>query len=477
MSNDYGVTYSGFVMKRLETLKKETDDLLRSTFGTNINLTSASVFSQLEGISIYVWSRLWELAADVHACFDPAKAYGESLDAIGEITHTPRHAAEATVVMAAVCGEPGDTIPAGVQASNKDTQDVYTLKEPVTVDAAKALIAWVKVVTIAAETNYMVSLDGTSYTIGSGSSPSGDSILTDLRTVINAGSQATAVFDGGMLKITTASTLPLSVSVSDKLVIQEAGSLGMFTAAETGPKLCPAGALSEIHTPHSNWSRVENLRDGVTGRDREKDEEYRIRRKKNVNITAQHTIDSIYSRLTSLFGVRDTRILQNVTDETDELGIPGHSVWIIVQGGIDEEIAQAIYSVIPVGIGMHGGDTVEVKSQVTDQVYDITFDRPDEIHPYIDVTIMVTDEDAMPPNVILLIKDALVAYGQSEQFIGDDLVYNRLFVPIYSVPGFKVTSLYIGTGPDPTGMSNIEANVNQLIEITAQRIEVTIEYP
>jgi uncharacterized phage protein gp47/JayE len=59
-------------------------------------------------------------------------------------------------------------------------------------------------------------------------------------------------------------------------------------------------------------------------------------------------------------------------------------------------------------------------------------------------------------------------------FIGDDVIYSRLYSPINAVPGFTVNSLKIGTAPSPTGVVNIPITFDHVATITADKITVTV---
>lgn len=468
----YGITPAGFVLKRLEDIKAEMEAALQSAFGSDIDLSPSSVFGQIVGIMSYAFAVKWETAKDVHDSFDPDKAEGASLDAVSALTGIRRLSATATLARASVIGYPGTVVPAGAQASNEDTGDIYSLDEEVEISVDNALQAWVLVESIADDNDYTITLDGTSYTINSGSGATALSILTALRASINAGSIADAEFDGDALKVTSVGDY-IAVTLSVNLAISQVGSPGQFTANDTGPLLLPIGKLSEIETPYSGWDAVYNLEAGDTGRNRETDAELRVRRAKSIDLAARNTADSIYSNLSTLDNVRDVLVLQNNATETDPNGIPPQHLWIIVLGGEDQEIAETIYATIPGGIGMMGNETVSVESAVTGQAYNIKFDRPEVVQAYISMNIEITSSD-FPSNGTDQIKDALVAYGAENQRISEPLLYNKLFVPIYSIPGHEVTALYLGAAADPTGEVTLSADVDQIIDISADRIEVTI---
>jgi len=108
----YGLTPSGFRAKTLEEIKAELEADYREVFGPSINLSSASVFGQIIGITASKIRELWELASSVYASTDPDRASDEALTALASLTGTLRRPATRSVVTATITVQPG-TYPAG----------------------------------------------------------------------------------------------------------------------------------------------------------------------------------------------------------------------------------------------------------------------------------------------------------------------------------------------------------------------------
>lgn len=61
----FGVTPTGFKLKRLEDIQRETEDKFKTEFGDGINLTPQGPMGQIKGILDEGISQLWELSQDL----------------------------------------------------------------------------------------------------------------------------------------------------------------------------------------------------------------------------------------------------------------------------------------------------------------------------------------------------------------------------------------------------------------------------
>ena len=69
--------------------------------------------------------------------------------------------------------------------------------------------------------------------------------------------------------------------------------------------------------------------------------------------------DALRAAVLSLDYVQEARVLVNDADVPDALGIPAHSISVVVRGGRPQEIGQAIWEKKPPGIGTYGNTTVD----------------------------------------------------------------------------------------------------------------------
>lgn len=90
------------------------------------------------------------------------------------------------------------------------------------------------------------------------------------------------------------------------------------------------------------------------GSDEETDADLKIRRRQSVALGSFGYLNGLQGVLLQLSGVVDAKVYENDTDVTDENGIPAHSIWVVMDGGNADEIANAIYSKKTPGCGMKG---------------------------------------------------------------------------------------------------------------------------
>jgi hypothetical protein len=79
-------------------------------------------------------------------------------------------------------------------------------------------------------------------------------------------------------------------------------------------------------------------------------------------------------------------VLENITNTTDGNGIPGHSIWCVVAGGSNADIANVIYLKRNAGCGMKGGVSVVI-TQVDLTTFTVQFDRPTTERLYVELSI------------------------------------------------------------------------------------------
>lgn len=91
-----------------------------------------------------------------------------------------------------------------------------------------------------------------------------------------------------------------------------------------------------------------------TGANQESDAALKLRRQKSVALSSSGFYDALEAALLNISGVTTAQVYENETDSTDGDNIPAHSIWVVIAGGTNAEIAQAIYSKRNAGCGMKG---------------------------------------------------------------------------------------------------------------------------
>lgn len=239
-------------------------------------------------------------------------------------------------------------------------------------------------------------------------------------------------------------------------------------ALNTGPIVGSSGTITVIETPVAGWATVTNPLDADVGTDIETDAAFRLRRENLLAVSGAGTLEAIRAAVLSVTGVVQALVFENVTLTVDVNGLPGKSFEVVVQGGTDADIAQAIFDTKPAGIESFGTTT----ESVTDSQgfsHDIEFTRPTEIDIYIDVDVDVTAAEYAGDAAV---ETALVTEGDTME-VGEDVIYVRFQCVPLTVSGVvDVTDFKIDVTASPTGTSNIAIALRELARFDTSRITV-----
>ncbi len=239
-----------------------------------------------------------------------------------------------------------------------------------------------------------------------------------------------------------------------------------------------AGTVKEIVNPLDGVSSCTNASAMTGGRWRESDEEFRDRYYKSVDFAGGVNADAIAGEiLQNVEGVYSAICYENDSDEVDALGLPPHSFEVVAYGGLDEEVAKAIFRRKAGGIQTYGGKTIPVVA-LNGQSYDIHFSRPATVPIYVKVYDLEVDTN-FPWDGESRIKSALISFiggdVQGGLPIGTDVLYMALPGAILSVPGVVDFSLSIGTSAGGLSTKNIPIGTREKAVTTADAITVVRE--
>lgn len=90
------------------------------------------------------------------------------------------------------------------------------------------------------------------------------------------------------------------------------------------------------------------------GSDEELDADLKVRRRQSVSIASFGYLNGLEASLLQLDGVTDAKVYENYTDTTDANGTPAHCIWVVMDGGSAQDIANVIYSKKCPGTNMRG---------------------------------------------------------------------------------------------------------------------------
>ena len=180
---------------------------------------------------------------------------------------------------------------------------------------------------------------------------------------------------------------------------EEAGSETLqFRAQDIGAVQVSLETITNINTPQVGVISVINSSSVTqTGTDEETDEALKARFKQTYANGGRGAFENITAALLSLDGVTIAAGENNYTNNTSEHGTPAHSVWLIVQGGADDEIANTIYSTISAGCGMRGEEEYIIYTP-QGTATTIKWDRPSYENLYIKFSTIKKQPDTVINN-------------------------------------------------------------------------------
>jgi uncharacterized phage protein gp47/JayE len=451
----WGVTSTGFNRPTLAEIKTEIEASYKAFFGNSIDVSPQSNFGQLIGIAADREFALWSMGEALAQNFTPDGAVGVPLDNLCALTGTVRHPATKSAVIAVATGDNGTSLPAGRVVAVA----VTGVRFASTTDA-----------TLTTVTEYN--------TLGVGDSiAKGDRVWTDEAGTLR-------VYECVIAGLTSGSLPPFteSAAVTDNTVTWAYCGRGKAASAlpvqseDTGLKVAVAGTLTTIVTAVSGWQSVGNLLDATLGTDLESDAALRVRRNAELQTQGAGTLGAIRAAVLEVDAgtsseVTACGVFENTTDATVD-SMPPHSVEVLVQGGVDADLAAAIFGEVAAGIQTYGnqGPFVVMDSQGVD--HNLYFSRPTAVPIYIIANVSV-DVTKFPSDGATQVKNAIVAYGDA-QVAGKDVVSRAIGAAGFAIPGVIDVEALIGTAPTPTLTTTIVATSRQLPTYDTSRVTVNV---
>lgn len=497
----FGLSAQGFRRKRTADIKTEIENTLRATLGQNINLLPQSVLSLFVGTFADREGAIWEMAEAVYNALDPDSAEGVSLDKVAAISGIIRLSAKASrIVDVHLFGDVGTSIPSGTAFTVIGSPDSrFLTTSGVTLVAGQDEIQTIDFSTVPITGSFKLQfreIDTDTITPANNAA--------DIQSMLRANpylSEVTVTGDftaGFVVSFIGADgkiDQPLLVVVDDSLMDVAPAAVTILIvettpgipqglvdveASETGPIFAPLYSLTEIETPVTGLDSVLNTNSEIIGRNIETDGELRLRRVASLQRAGSSTVEAIRARLLEVQEVSEVIIFENVTDFVDVNLLDPHSFKTFVQGGDEQEVADAIWLNKPAGIKTMGDITkTVVDSQGVNQI--IKFSRPVEVEIFINIEVTrdTSPTSLWPSNGADLVRAALASYINSLT-IGDDvIVYPKLISSINSIPGIEDLEIGVGIGPGMPALGiddNIVIAINQIAIVTDPdtQIDVTV---
>lgn len=480
-----GVTPLGFVRPRLPEIRLEiTDDIVT-------RLRAAGYLGEIEtrpdslfGLLIDTFSEretaLWEQIEAVYYAMYPSSASGVQLDRAVSFTGVTRLPGQPSSTYLMLYGVEGTVVPALSQVRNSVTQTLWQTQVDTTIGAGATGDVFLRP-TVANATAYTVTIDGTAYTYTSDASATLAEVLNGLVAAL-ALSGLNASSDGAVLRVFADGRETFVLQVSASLTVTRLGTPALTRSVDDGAVAAQAGELSNIVTLVPGWDTASNLQEAALGRLVETDAQLRVRYRSGVYALGAATLPAIQANLEARVpGITSVRVFQNDTDVPDGVGRPPHSIHVVAEGGLDTEIADAIFQYKAAGIDTYGSVLVQV-TDAEGTEHPIRFDRPTPRYIWVSVvvTLLPAAEEAFPPDGFTRIANNILAEGNALG-VGRDVIWQRLLSAVHAVPGVAVADLKLAVTaaplPAPSGGSYSATNVTiadfEVSRFALSRISVT----
>jgi len=302
-------------------------------------------------------------------------------------------------------------------------------------------------------------------------------------------SVADVVFDGADLTeipenflVKTAEQEPVQFKTVESGFIDGGSIILQVQALEDGKNgNVAARTITEVVNPISGLDLIDNPSSAQGGIERETDHELRERYIQSYDRAGGSTTNSIRANILEETDAITSIILENITMSTDSNGLPPKSFESIVYGGVNENIAQAIFDKKPAGIESFGNISVLLDDDSGNEQA-VGFSRASEISIYVDMDIS-TDSNLFPSDGNTQIKDEIIEYIGGELSDGSysmglsisgDVFYNKIIDLIFNVTGVEdVNTLYIGISSSPTGEVNTSVNFREVALTDSSWIVIT----
>lgn len=274
-------------------------------------------------------------------------------------------------------------------------------------------------------------------------------------------------------------------------VIGSDGSVSVrYQAVETGAVPALPNTLKIILDGVNGLETANNPANAVIGQEQESDGDFRNRIKTSLNTNAIAVLSAIKASVEQVSGVVGSYCYDNYDNSAviiDSLSVPAHSLLVVVDGGDDQEIANAIYAKKTAGTGYverenDAGYTV-VEKNVIDEAYGTTykvrFVRP--ILTDIDIVVNVARKSYSGDNLEQAVKNAIMTFAKGDNPEVDGIVIGGSLSPFEvgaaissELPDVFITSVSIGVHGQSVSPATMTFGSIHKANILEQNITVNI---
>jgi uncharacterized phage protein gp47/JayE len=445
---EYGVTEKGFAVKPFEIILQEEQADFRTAFGEDIDLSDTSIEGVYVKNKALKLAQLWEELGKLYAAGDVDDSFGVYLDRLVNYVNVQRIAASATQVYECLWAVEGTIIPKGHLLRLASGQ-TFRITEAATVSRQKILGFILSVKEVVPKHAYQLQIDSSVITYTALQDDEEEQIQAGITAAIEAAFPnifEMKLTDDGLLVHSKIGLDSFSIASSDiNLEFPLFGCYAVYTATTTGAIIVSIGALTEIVSRVKGLDSAVNYASGITGRDVESDAELRMKLGTRQKQSTSNEI-AIQNELAKVSGVEYARVYSN-RELIEKEGRPPKSYEAVVVGGDEQKIAEMIFEKGPAGIQAFGNI---VKDVVDSEGFhwDIGFSRPVNKYIWITIDYSRNSEEDLPLDVMSAIQDNIIKWSETALNVGIDLIYQKLFRPVYDVQGIGFAVLKVAAATD-----------------------------
>lgn len=450
------LTAQGFQRDTLTDIRSKLEASYREVFGVSCDLSPEGVLGLTIAIASKYLADHWEGAQEIYTARDPDTATGVDLDSICAENGITRLAATSARVDSVFCwSNVGQalTIPAGSQI--KAASGTTTYSSPSDIVASIAASGPWSAVRLRVDQAAVPDYGSLGVVIVGGAGCSDQKLPADsyvdlcarLAAQVKAGYpdiSATCVSLDGIvyLELQRVSGVTITAVYGFDLTTSQQGTPASFVSDTPGLATVPPYSLGTIATPITGWLYVTQPATGVSGTDTESDTELRIRRLQGLR-SGTATEDAIREALYRVPNVSKAIVTSNRTKVTDSEGRPPVSFECIVSGGEGQSVAEAIWKTAPAGVEIYGL-TAKTVTGLDGLPHTVKFSVPQPVYAWVEVTIIYPNpEEVQETDIKVALQDAIVTWGLANMGLGDNMILQKFYAPIYTVKGIGEVSLRI----------------------------------
>ncbi|MGP1567993.1 MAG: baseplate J/gp47 family protein [Peptoanaerobacter stomatis] len=214
-----------------------------------------------------------------------------------------------------------------------------------------------------------------------------------------------------------------------------------------------ANQINVIINPELDVSSVINEERFLTGREIETDEELRERYRLSFQGSGKATINAIIAHISKIATLKGYKVLENETMQVKN-GMQPKSIKVIVSGGTDEEVGQAIFESKSAGIATNGNITYMATDNIG-QKHEIKFSRATELSVYSKIDVTFYDNLQNKEDIKSSIKTSFKEYLRNLS-MGSSVILSHIIADILNTNKYiKDISILIGKNSDNCSANNI----------------------